>query len=616
MCGVVGYYGFGRPCDPGALERAIARLAHRGPDDAGRLLDRDVGLGHRRLAVMDPEGGAQPVRGCRGVRAVVNGELYGFEAQRARLEAEGHRFSTRSDSEVLVHLYEAHGLAAVEQLRGELAFVLYDPARRRLVAGRDRFGIEPLVYTMHEGALWIASEVAALFAAGAPRGWDEDALLFALRLQYVPEGATLFRGVRAVPPGALLIAEPSGIRVERYWDLDFPRAEELEPVPEAAERVRAALDEAVQVRLRSDVPVATLLSGGLDSSAVAGLAARAGGVRAAFTVGFEPGPYDERALAARTAARLGLEHHVVPAPAEALLEAYEAAVISAGGLLVNPHGAAKRLLSEAVRDAGYKVVLSGEGADEVFAGYPHFRADLLGAGSAEHARLVADNPVSRGVLVADARAEGFERVEAALGFVPGLLRTKAALGATLEGLLSPEWAARHRSFDVQSRLLTPGLLGQLEGRTRLAQAQVLAAKLSLSQYILPMFDDAQEMAFGLEARMPFLDHHLFEVARRLPDEAKIRGHEEKHVLREACRDLLTAGVSGRRKHPFFAPPVLARDRARLRAWTAEAPPIFDRARLEAAWDRLEGASDADLAAAEPALSMVVSATLLARAYRL
>lgn len=547
MCGVAALLTSGAPADPGALRRALDALRHRGPDGSGLWIspDRRAALGHARLAVVDPAGGAQPVANEDGaVVAAVNGEIYDDDRLRRDLERRGHRFRGRSDSELVVHLYEEHGLELFAHLRGEFAFALWDGRARRLVAARDRFGAKPLVW--HEGpeGLALASEAKALFALGRPAAWDEESLFHALSLQYVLPDRTLFRGVRTLRPGHVLVADARGVRTSAYWDLDYPRGPG--PADEAglAAELRERLDEAVRLRLRADVPVGALLSGGLDSSAVAALAGRR--LAGVFTVGFDAPPYDELDVARRSAARLGVPHHAVRVDAPQLLQALPDAVERAEGLAVNGHLPAKFLLSRAVRAAGVKVLLTGEGADEIFAGYPHLRAE---------ARDPADL-LTRGIMLPDGPGLPLDAVRARLGAVPRFLEAKASLGARLHRLLDPGFLERFRGRDPYAEFLEAvDVPGRLEGRAPLHQALYLWCKSALAVYILRTLGDGTEMAHGVEGRLPFLDTPLVEFAQRVPPELQIRDGREKHLLREAVRPLVSDEVAARRKQPFFAPPL-------------------------------------------------------------
>src|SRR5262249_40870921 len=279
MCGIVALWSPRQPIDPQALERATQRLHHRGPDGRRHWIaaHRRVGLGHARLSIIDLHTGDQPIANEDGrLHIVVNGEFYDYERVQGELERSGHRLRTRSDSEIALHLYEELGTQCLHRLRGEFAFVLWDEPNQTLVAARDRFGIKPLYYAERDGGLALASEAKALFAAGVPARWSPAGFVQATTLLVPEQDSSLFDGVRQVPPGHYLLATPGGVRLVRYWDFDYPGAEAGPPRSDAeyAEAFCHELDEAVRIRLRADVPVGCYLSGGIDSCAVLGLAAR------------------------------------------------------------------------------------------------------------------------------------------------------------------------------------------------------------------------------------------------------------------------------------------------------------------------------------------------------
>ncbi len=622
MCGVFGIVSQEDPVDREALAKGTLALRRRGPDAEGIWLSPDglVGLGHRRLAVLDLEGGAQPLSSEDGnVTAVVNGELYGFSAIRAGLLARGHVFRTGGDSEILVHLYEEEGPSALRHLRGEFAFLLWDQRRRRLFAARDRFGIKPLSYGLHGGALHLASTAKALFAAGFPAAWDHAALFQASSLQYPLPGRTLFRGISQLPPGHYLLAWPGGVSVHRYWDMDYPASQTREPA-RAELTLLERTGDAVRVRLRADVPVAFQLSGGIDSSAVVALAARElGAGLPCFTVGFDEADrdqagYDEAELAAEVARHVGARHHVIRVGGDDIARHFEASVTAGEGLAINGHITAKYMLSRAIREAGYKVVLTGEGADEVLCGYAHLRQDLRGSPS----HLESTNRAQVGIMLPGGASLSLSAVEERLGFVPTWLLAKGSLGHRIRGVLREEWMRSEERPDPFAELVDAvDVAGQLKGRERPLQSIYLWSKLALEGYILRTLGDGMEMAHSIEGRLPFLDHELFAWLKDLPLSLKIRGGTEKHVLREAMRPLLPASVVSREKHPFLAPPHLGSGNPAMRALlfdtlgssAARSLPFFDLAKVRAIAERAQEAR-AERTALDPVLFFFLSACAL------
>jgi asparagine synthase (glutamine-hydrolysing) len=451
-----------------------------------------------------------------------------------------------------------------------------------------------------------------------------------------PSDRTLFAGIATVPPGHYLLAAGGQVRLIRYWDFDYPAADDDRPVgPDAeyAERFRHALDEAVRLRLRADVPVGCYLSGGLDSCAVLGLAAahRAEPIRA-FPLTFDRADYDEGAIAREMAAQAGADFQPIPIRQSDLADRFADATWQAETHLFNAHGVAKYLLSRAVRDAGYKVVLTGEGSDEILTGYPHFRRDLLlhnaqgldtGAVRQLLEQLQVNNRVSRGLLLPDGEPPPLASVRRALGFVPSWLEAQATAATRLRALFAPDFAAEFAGRDPY-RVFLNGLdvPGQLAAREPVNQSLYLWSKAALPGYILAVLGDRMEMAHSVEGRVPFLDHHVVELVRDLPVGQKIRGMTEKYVLREAARPVLSATVYARQKHPFLAPPAALAPGERLYELVQEtlrgpvmaALPFYDRAKVVALLDDLPALGDAARTALDPVLMILLSACCLHQRY--
>jgi asparagine synthase (glutamine-hydrolysing) len=559
MCGLAGILHFdGAPVERETLRKMGTTLCHRGPDAEGTYEDHAgrpaVGLVHRRLSIIDlSEAANQPLGGEDGrVQVLLNGEVYNFRALREAL-LPAHTFRTTGDTEVVAHGYEEREERFVAALDGMFALAIWDARRRRLVLARDPFGKKPLYYWQDGRRLVFGSEIKSLLAAGVPAEMAEERLGEYLAFGYVPSPSTFFRGLLKVPPASVLVADADGARVlPPYWDLSFPARGQAARVglDQAAERVRALLSSAVEKRLVSDVPIGVLLSGGVDSSAVAALMARLvpGRVKT-FTVGFEGESYfDERPHAAAVARHIGTEHHdaVVRPDAAALVER-----------LVHhydePFGDSSALPTYLVAREARRhvtVALNGDGGDEVFAGYDRFHAALLadripgplralirraalrlphGAGSPRtlgRARRFADKAV---------RPE-LERVAAWSSFFD-LPEIRALAGpAAADGVLTSyrETLDRARGSSLLSRLL------------------YLNARTYLLDDLLPKMD-RMSMAHGLETRSPFLDRALVEYVATLPDEFKRAGRRGKVVLKKAVADLLPPAILERPKQGFGVP---------------------------------------------------------------
>ena len=635
MCGFVGGLLRGT-LEPKRLDRALETLHHRGPDAVGKWVAPDGRwfLGHTRLSIIGLENGRQPISNATGdVQLVVNGEFYGYRAIRERLRAEGCSFTTDSDSEIALHLYLREGMNLGRHLRGEFAALIADRRNRALLAIRDRFGIKPLFYAVHEGDVLFASEVKALLALGVPARWNREAV-FQEAYHFRPHARSLFAGIHSVPPGHYAIAQHGEVSVYPYWDLDFPTAAQLAADDRSDAEVvagfRAVLDDAVRERLIADVEVASYLSGGIDSCAVLGLAQRHMDrpIRA-FTLTFEDALYDESALARAQAERSGASFHPIPVTPRALADAYSDAVWHAETCFMNGHGVAKFLLSRAVRDAGIKVVFTGEGADEMLGGYPPFRRDVLLYNSARQdpatvARLLAELRASNQAVPSLVTSEEaplavLEAVRRRLGWVPSWIQTFSTLGQSTTGLFSQEMTssiAGMNPYEVSlSRLAVDE---RLAGRDPLNQALYLWARIHLPNFVLTFLSDRMEMAHSIEGRVPFLDHELAEYAAGIPIHMKINGMREKHVLREATRDVLIEPVYDRQKHPFTTPPAkVGEDDAMMELFgdvfgssLLDAQPIFDPAAVRALFQTLPDRSPEQRVGVDGLMNRILSLTLM------
>jgi asparagine synthase (glutamine-hydrolysing) len=640
MCGIVALFSRQRPVSHEVIRRATHALEHRGPDAQRYWVadDKHVALGHARLSIIDLRTGEQPIASEDGqTRIIVNGEFYGYEPIQRELEQSGHRLRTRSDSEIALHLYRDLGPQCLHRLRGEFAFVVWDETNQTLFAARDRFGIKPLFYAMHEGTLYLASEVKALFAAGVPARWDPESVVQSYEFGY-NEMRTLFAGVLQIPSGHYLLATSGHVQLVRYWDFNYPTVAASGPRRSDADytaEVSHALDEAVRLRLRADVPVGCYLSGGLDSCSVLGLAAkhRPDPVRA-FTLTFDRPDYDEEAQAKEMAAKAGAIFHPIAIRQADLADHFADAIAQSEMTCQNAHGVAKYLLSRAVRDAGYKVVLTGEGSDELFGGYAHFRRDMLlynteGQDPATVAKLLGElkalNPVSRGLLLPHGEALPLNRIKRLLGFVPSWIETMALGGAKFRALLRQDCQKRFGMREPYETFFEGlDVEGQLVGREPVHQSLYLWSKDCLPRYLLTMLGDRMEMAHSIEGRVPFLDHRLVEVVRSQPVSLKIRAMTEKYVLREAARAVITDTVYRRQKHPFLSPPAslnpteklysLVQDK--LRGSSLAALPFFDQKKVIGLLDSLGDMDEGARVAYDAVLMTTLSLCMLQERFKL
>jgi asparagine synthase (glutamine-hydrolysing) len=546
VCGISGLASNSGAVDPERLRAMSATLVHRGPDSDGELVDGPVGLAARRLSIIDLEGGDQPIANEDGtVHVVQNGEIYNFRELRADLERAGHRFSTRCDTEVLVHLYEEHGEGFAERLRGMFAVAVWDSRRRRLVVARDRYGIKPLHYRESGGELAFASELRAL-----PRGdVDPDALEAFLAFNSVPAPYSIFAGTRKLPAGHLLVWEDGRTRVERYArPAPVPASEVRDEDPaELAEELRARLRDSVRAHLIADVPVGVLLSGGVDSSLLAALAAQESDEAVhTFSIGFEERSFDELDDARSVASMYGTRHEeLVLRPDAALLlprlaEAFDEPFADSSAL---PTYLVSELAARHV-----KVALSGEGGDELFGGYYTYAADLLALRVGRFAPavrpLVERLPSSSRKASFDYKAKRFVRA----AHLPPLERHHA-----WKEIFSDEARADltgHQGADPVD--LLRARFAETEGAELVTRLQDVDLGTYLVDDLLVKTDRAS-MAHSLEARVPYLDPLVTGLALALPTRLKVRGLRKKVLLRNAAVPLLPRRIVYGRKRGFSIP---------------------------------------------------------------
>ncbi len=580
MCGIAGilHGALDKPIDPETLVAMAAIQHHRGPDGFGYNIqaDRAVGFSHARLSIidLDNERARQPFVSQDGqLLLAVNGELYDYKRIRTELTLRGAKFRTKSDSEIVLHLYQQLGLEdMLLQLRGEFGLALYDRKHDRLMLIRDRFGVKPLYWTQVGETLVFGSELKVLFAhPEVPRRFSTAGLYHQLMQTMVP-GSTAFAGIHQVKPGHVLMVERQHgrlqIRQQRYWDMDFPLLEERHsgPVHDEAfytEGVRNHLMQAVQLRLEADVPVACYLSGGIDSCITLGLsAASQQSPVKAFTIGFDNVDYDETAIAREMAESVGADQDIMMLAADHLYDNLVETLWHTERTIYNTLGVAKLLMSRHVNRAGYRVVVTGEGSDELFAGYPSFRRDMFLYGldtlsAAERASweqlLAESNQLFRGAMLAE-QAIHDPALDQRVGFTPSCLQPWLASAAHVPGLLAPDLRQEMQGYEPGRAIAEQLDAHMLEGRHPLDKAQYVWIKTMLEGQILTWGGDRVDMANSMEARPPFLDHHLAEFAAHIPPSLRIRGRTEKYVLREAMKGLLPTVLYEREKFAFMAPP--------------------------------------------------------------
>jgi asparagine synthase (glutamine-hydrolysing) len=574
MCGIVGVVNLIDSTEPPAVEMGtlygmLGAIRHRGPDEFGFYRDNAAALGSARLSIIDLSGGSQPIgnAGCSLAQGdlwiVFNGEIFNYVELRPELEARGHRFATHTDTEVILHLYEEYGPACLQFLNGQFAIAIRDTRRQELFLARDRLGIRPIFYTVHDGRLLFGSEIKAILAyPGVQAAIDPASLAQVFTFWSTLAPRTVFEGIEEVPPGHFLLLSGGKIRVERYWSLDFT----VEPAGQRSaddyqEEFESLLIDASRIRLRADVPVGAYLSGGLDSSLTTALIRKYAGNRLeTFSIAFENPLYDESQFQFRMADFLGTDHRVVHCTHADIGRVFPDVIWHTETPILRTAPAPLFLLSKLVNDHGLKVVLTGEGADEFLGGYDIFKEMKIRRFWARHPQSELRPLLLRRLYPDIAGLGGANSAYLTAFFQRDLANTASPFyGHALRW----ENTARTRRFLLDSAGQSVNgakpwdslidLPAGFAGWPPLGQAQYLEASIFLSQYLLSSQGDRMAMAHSVEGRYPFLDYRVIEFSNRLPPELKLRGLTEKWLLKRMGKRLLPDEIWQRTKRPYRAP---------------------------------------------------------------
>jgi asparagine synthase (glutamine-hydrolysing) len=575
MCGIAGIFTTRsiEERDERALDKMLDTIVHRGPDSRNKVIESKHGLamGHTRLIINDHVTGEQPLQSQDGrYLLTVNGEFYDFKRYRAQAMSEGHRYETKSDSEIALSLFSKYGLDFVHHLRGEFAFTLYDKKKRELILVRDRFGVRPLFYYCDGKSLIYGSEAKAVLAhPDTPSRLRPEAIIHQM-MQTMAPGMSAFEGIYPLEPGRILrVREKKGkLETEEitYWDFEFPRMADRPAMTEeeAISGVRDRLIESIILRLEADVPVGCYLSGGIDSCCILGLAT--GAMQSpvkAYTISFDHDSYDESKIALEMAESMHADHEMIHLKADDLYgQNYVDTVIHSERSFYNTLGVAKNLMSKRVWESGYRTVITGEGSDELFGGYPAFKRDMFLYGL-EHLpgserrkmerQLQESNKLFKGAILSDSVVE-HPAFNTLCGFTPSWIQPWISTLLVARPLLSPDLKAELIDYDPIEAITSKIDRSKLDGRHPLDKAQYTWSKTQLEGQILNWGGDRVDMANSMESRPAFLDHHLAEFATLIPPEYRIKNGVEKWVLREAVKGVLPEVLYKREKFPFMAPP--------------------------------------------------------------
>jgi asparagine synthase (glutamine-hydrolysing) len=569
MCGIAGMFDrSGRDAIAESdMRQMLGMLRHRGPDEFGILLDGEVGLGNARLSIIDLSGGSQPIANeDQTLWIVFNGEIFNYIELRADLEARGHRFTTSSDTEVILHLYEEYGPQCFDRMNGQWGIAIWDTEKRRLLLSRDRLGVRPLFYTQVGTTLLFGSEIKAILSDSRVAAEIDPSVVDQIFRFWTPLSPnTVFRGIKELPPGHFLIADRDAIQIERYWANHFPRKDGASAnghvqMGDVVEQFRELLIDACRIRLRADVPVGAYLSGGLDSSTIAAVIRRYTSNRlVTFSIAFSDEKFDESEFQKQMAAHLGTDHHFVRATHANIGRVFPDVVWHTEIPIMRTAPAPMFLLSKLVRDTNFKVVLTGEGADEFLAGYDIFK-------EAKVRRFWAEQPDSkfRPLLLKKLYPDIKGLSQSGSEFLA------AFFGEGLSEVDSPWYshAIRWRNNRRTRRFLADGnptvetetldqlgseLPAEFKRWDPLARAQYLEISIFLSQYLLSSQGDRMGMAHSIEGRFPFLDVRLVEFCNSLDSRMKLRCLREKHLLKTAAEPWLPDIIRQRPKRPYRAP---------------------------------------------------------------
>ena len=565
MCGIAGaiWLQDGVPVSEDVLRQMAKVIEHRGPDGEGFHYEQNasggVALAHRRLSIIDLAGGKQPM--CNEDETIwitFNGEIYNYRELRSELQKQGHQFRTDSDTETIVHLYEERGMDFLTELRGMFAFALWDRPRGRLILARDRLGQKPLIYRRENNRLLFASEIKSILQVpGVPREVNPLALSEYLTYLYVPQPQTMFAGIEKLPPAHCAVYEKGDLKIQRYWDLDLNR-KIARPLEDVGEELNAQLDDAVRLRLRSDVPLGAFLSGGIDSTVIVGLMQRhAAHATKTYTIGFPISEFDETADAKLIAEHLKTDHHTFVVNPDSL-----AVLPSLTWHYDEPFGDSSMLptyyVSEVTR-RHVKVALTGDGGDELFGGYTRYQT-VHKLGRIDNFPPIVRRLLGNGLwdlLPAPHKQDAFLRKlrdrmrllrkEPPERFVRWVTQFTAA---TRESLFTPEFRARLGNDDAEH--VFADAMHNCRQRSAGSRAMLTDLQTYLPDDLLVKVDIAS-MAHALECRSPFLDHHVVELATALPYTQKVSGTTSKYILKEIYRQMIPSAIASRRKMGFSIP---------------------------------------------------------------
>lgn len=564
MCGLIGYYSTQEKLPKSKLMEALQSLRHRGPDEnhIWQSHDKNIALGHTRLSIVGIDNGSQPLfNQDKSICAVVNGEFYDYLEIKKDLSKRGYSFRTESDSEILIALYQQYGTNCLKYLNGEFAFILWDEKKNLLFAARDRFGIKPLFYSKINNTIFIASEIKAILKLGFPPLWNHKSFLdFSFGIPN--QTASLFENINSMKPGHYLVIKRESLRECTYWELKPTKNATLD-YESATQQFFTLLKRSVLKRLTADVKVGCYLSGGIDSASILAIAAQHNPKIKAFTISFDDTDYDESSYAKTIAKHLNVDLSILNVTQSDLAAHYKNAIYFRESLVYQTSGIAKFLLSKHVNNHAIKSVITGEGGDEILAGYPSFKEDfLLNKISKENknalfSKLIDENSRASAAYVSGNQYHELSGAQELLGYTPSFLKLSCEISRVSSSILKAEALESFHPYTEFTNNLRKTPLNELGC---VEKSQYLWSKTFFPELILSYLGDRMEMAHSIEGRLPFLDIELVSFINTLPTHYKINKNlVEKCILRDAMRILLPESICLRTKHIFAAPPIIKKE---------------------------------------------------------
>jgi len=549
MCGIVGQISFNNKINENFLIDSLKIISHRGMDKSNYQIFKNVGLGHNLLSITGNLT-VQPIYNFnKTIFAVVNGEFYNYENIKKEL---GLEFKTKSDSELIIHLYSLGLLFKYLEngkINGEFSFILYDSNINKVYIGRDSFGIKPIYLYQNEDQIYLSSEIKSFLSLNR-LSFDQKSLYSVFTMQYHDTYNTIFKDVKQIQPGTVLIIDIKEKKFEEYKYFEIKYEENyIDDFEETKNKLYIEMDKAIKIRTLSDKKVGITLSGGIDSASILALSSKYLKNKDCYTISFEnSGIFDEYSYAKEMADMYSFNFNPIFVNSEILLDNFEKAIFHSEQFCINLHVSSKYLLFKKMYEDGVKVSLSGEGSDEIFFGYPHFRLD-------NNVNVYNKNSYLSGLQIPDKDILNTDKVLNLLGYVPSFIKAKYSIGYKIhEQILKEDFKNKFKDIDPASEIIEFYNLDKKVNKV--FNSSILWSKICMSNYILNALGDKLEMAHTIEGRVPFLDRNLFNYVSKIPLDYKIKGDIEKHILKETVKPIISKSIYDKQKHPFISPPIL------------------------------------------------------------